>query len=161
MNLTYWRKHNIEYRLLEYISLCAEALDFFDQDALNYVLREQKKELPMRYNVMDQFFWYVRNVYVKKSRWEDMFAAIKSPVIIHYTTSMKPWHKDSVFYLKDVWMKYYKKSRWKDMPLIYKTSKKTRIKSKIRNVLVAFRLARRIPVICRYRDDLPDISKFK
>lgn len=152
INLNCWRHNNIERKLLEYIRDYPETLEFYDQDALNYILREQKKELPIKYNLTSLFLWKTRYLLVKKSRWEEVFAAIKAPVIVHYTISPKPWHKDSAYLLNHVWLEYYKMSPWKNVPLRYKRTFMQRSKSILRNILVCFKIL--APAQSKYRTDL-------
>lgn len=135
INLRYWRTNKIESLLLEYMNRNVAILKYNDQDVLNYVLREQKRGLPMKYNLMKRFFWQTHHLYLNKSRWSDMFNAIQAPVIIHYTPDEKPWHKDSTFHLDYIWRGYYRLSPWKNEPLTYKASYKQRLKMKLRYIL--------------------------
>lgn len=135
INLLYWRENDIESQLLEYMNRNVAILEYNDQDILNYVLREQKQELSIKYNLMGRFFWQTHFLYVRKKYWGDILTAINSPVIIHYTDRSKPWHKESTIILKEVWLKYYKLSPWRDIPLTYNTPFMRRLYIKIRRVL--------------------------
>lgn len=135
INLLYWRRNNIESQLLEYMNSKVAILEYNDQDVLNYVLREQKKELSIKYNLMGRFFWQTRFLYVRRKYWEDISFAIKNPVIIHYTDKSKPWYKESAIVMKDLWLKYYKLSAWRDTPLTYKAPFMRRLYIEIRRAL--------------------------
>ena len=51
MNLDYWRKHDVQNRLLSYIIDKGKELIYNDQDALNVILDDERKQLSARYNV--------------------------------------------------------------------------------------------------------------
>ena len=57
INLDYWREHGLEERIIAFATDQAERLRFWDQDAVNYVCRDTKLVLPLRYGVMSCFFW--------------------------------------------------------------------------------------------------------
>lgn len=137
INLLYWRNNDIERKLLEYTNKNVYILEYNDQDVLNYVFREQKKIISIKYNLMLRFFWQTRFLFVRREYWEDISNAINNPIIIHYGGRLKPWHKESTLVLKEVWLKYYKLSLWGDIPLTYKTPFKTRLYLKIRKSLQA------------------------
>lgn len=111
MNLNYWRTNNLSIRILDYIDKNPDKLMCWDQDALNYVLRDTKVNLPLRFNVQDGFYW--KDPFVAKKYWEDMYEAAKNPVILHYTGIIKPWFKECTHPKKDLYWKYKSLSPWR------------------------------------------------
>ena len=52
INLDYWREHNILESCLEYLKIHHDILVLYDQDVLNYVLRDTKKFINLEYNFL-------------------------------------------------------------------------------------------------------------
>lgn len=116
INLDYWRKNSLSTIILEYINENVEKLKFHDQDALNYVLRETKVDLPLRFNVVGGFYW--KEVFIAKKYWKEMYEAAENPVILHYTNSfLKPWYKECTHPKKDLYWKYKSLSPWKNQKM--------------------------------------------
>lgn len=111
INLDYWRENDISLKVLKYINKNPEKLLYHDQDALNYVLKENKVNLPLKYNVQDGFYW--RDPFIAKSHWEEMYAAAADPVILHYTGRLKPWYKECDHPKKNLYLQYMTLSQWR------------------------------------------------
>ncbi len=107
INLDYWRKNNVQERLLEYGRANVNALEFHDQSILNAVLYKEKINLPIKYNITSQF---LSREYIHRTK--DAEQQICNPTIIHYTERVKPWHKDSKHPFANEWRKYYAMSQW-------------------------------------------------
>lgn len=80
---------------------------FADQDAINIVLYNRIKLLPLKYNVLAMNFFSLDvgfyNLYGEKN----ILEAREDPFILHYITDMKPWrYRDSV--MSEKWWKYVK-----------------------------------------------------
>ena len=92
LNLDYWRQHDIETRLLNYIRENHDNLPYMDQDVLNGTLHESTEWLPERYNLQ------TKNLY--KAYWTDfpehyqntLMQELSQAVIIHYCGRHKPWN---------------------------------------------------------------------
>lgn len=110
-NLDYWRENNVTSKVLEYISDNPEKLKLWDQDALNYVLRETKLALPFQYNVQEGFYW--DELWIAKKYWAEIYEAAENPVILHYTLC-KPWFKECTHPKKELYQKYKSLSPWKN-----------------------------------------------
>lgn len=106
INLDYWRKHNLTSEILDYINKNPNKLKFWDQDALNYVLKDKKVNMPLHYNVQDGFYW--QDPFFAKKDWKEMYEAAKNPTILHYTGPIKPWYKECTHPKKDLYLKYSK-----------------------------------------------------
>ena len=136
INLKYWRMHNLLNEYIKFATQYPERLKFHDQDVLNYVLRENKKGLPLKYNVQDGFFKKELNI-----SWEyedELKEAISDPYVVHFTCGMnKPWNKGCDVPYKEEFFKYRNLTKWSNQPL-QKVSLpyKTRIKQYIKNILI-------------------------
>ncbi len=56
--------------------------DFLDQDVLNIIFRDNWKELPCKWNLLNGF---LKKEYMSDARWPDMMAGIKDRAIIYYS----------------------------------------------------------------------------
>jgi len=118
INLEYWRKHNLKAEFLAFIEEHADRILYHDQDVLNYVLRERKFALPLKYNVQTHFFKPWTEQHLDRTTYEgELEQAINDPVILHFTTSSKPWQKSSTHPMKGEYLKYKAMTIWKDAPL--------------------------------------------
>ncbi len=111
VNLDFWRVTGLSSEVLDYINENPEKLKFWDQDALNYVLKDKKVNIPLRFNVQDGFYW--KDPFVAKKCWKEMYEAAADPVVLHYTGHIKPWYKECDHPRKDLYMKYKSLSPWK------------------------------------------------
>ncbi|WP_337616702.1 glycosyltransferase family 8 protein, partial [Prevotella sp.] len=57
INLDYWRTNNVVSAFCQYASANPDSLYCHDQDILNYVFRESKITLPLRYNMLNEY-WF-------------------------------------------------------------------------------------------------------
>ena len=110
INLDYWREHNILESCLEYLKIHHDILVYYDQDVLNYVLRDTKKFVNLEYNFLSNL--------ISKGVYNSLDTATKNeiischPRVIHFI-SPKPWTIFSYkFPLTRVWEKYCKVSLW-------------------------------------------------
>ncbi len=109
INLDYWREHGLEERIIAFATDQAERLRFWDQDAVNYVCRDTKLVLPLRYGVMSCFFWpaWVGRIGSK----EELRECLLDPAIIHFAGNA-PWKKElSRMLFHEDWQRYNKMLR--------------------------------------------------
>lgn len=111
INLDYWRKHNIEEKIMEYISKYPERLVLNDQDVLNAVLYKEKLFIPYRWNMQDGF--YRRRRKVRSTTIPELDKELNKGIIIHFTGSKKPWDKKSMHPLRKLYHKYIDLTPWK------------------------------------------------
>lgn len=105
INLAYWKEHNAVNRLLEYSKREKSPIYLHDQDSLNYVFKKQWYLLPPKWNKPAlSFFPDVRN-----QQYFDTYEYVYEPVVIHFSSSMKPWFKMSFPY-SDLYVKYLRMS---------------------------------------------------
>ena len=112
MNLDYWRKHDVQNRLLSYIIDKGNELIYNDQDALNVILHDERRQLPVKYNVTPYYFKRNLDNCPKEMR-EEIREARIDPVVFHYTGPVKPWSLGCYVPGKKLFMKYQKASGWR------------------------------------------------
>ena len=121
INLKWWRENNICDKFIEYLK-CHDNLKFVDQDILNGMFYSSRKLIPFKWNVQDGFLR--RKPKIRKSCIPTLQNEIKSPAIIHYTGSRKPWDYDCINPYKESYFKYLDMTKWKHtrpyMPLKFK-----------------------------------------
>ena len=107
INLRKWREENIESKFLEFINEKPEKIKYWDQDVLNYCLKNKWLRLPQKYNLTHFFFYpevYPPTYFGMKQ--EDYDECVKDPIIIHYTSHQKPWIEGCKHPKKDLYFQY-------------------------------------------------------
>ena len=105
MNLDYWRVHDIANKVVQWGRDNNKKIQFPDQDAINYICRDTKILLPLKYDIIDGFFY--DDYYYEKYPCE-LRECVETPVIIHYA-GQAPWVVElSKHLLQDEWEKYNK-----------------------------------------------------
>lgn len=105
MNLDYWREHDIANRIIWWGRENNDRIQFPDQDSINYICRDTKILLPLKYNIVDGFF---HDDYYYREYPKELKDCIESPSIIHYA-GQAPWVIElSNHLLQDEWDKYNK-----------------------------------------------------
>ena len=112
MNLDYWRKHDVMKRLLAYISDKGNELIYNDQDSLNAILHDERRQLPVKYNVTPHYFLKNPDNYPKEMH-EEIREARIDPAVFHFLGSVKPWSLGCYLPGKKLFMKYQKASGWR------------------------------------------------
>lgn len=109
-NLARWRAQGLGDRLGVYIAREGSRLLFHDQDAINAVLHSQIKVIDYRWNVQA-----VLSLPRKTKGLADraqIVEALRSPAIIHYTSSRKPWLFKMATPHKRLYWQYLQKTAW-------------------------------------------------
>lgn len=128
INLRYWREHQVESRFMSFEEIHPERIKQHDQDIINYVLREEKLILPLRYNVQNAH--YYKPEYSMLDYWNmesEILDAQKNPVILHFAGAIKPWNLECKHPRVKDFEYYKKKTIWADKPLTSVQTKKQRI----------------------------------
>lgn len=110
MNLEYWRNNKVFDRLIEYASKMGSILEQQDQDVLNYVLQDEKLNLPITYNIQEAMLWTKDKLWIDWHYFSELDEALKDPAIIHYTSALKPWYKECYHPFKHEWWLYLERS---------------------------------------------------
>ena len=111
MNLDYWRKHDVQNRIFSYILEKGDKLIYNDQDALNSVLQNERKELHIKYNFSYYYFHRLIGV-LYKEKIHEIIEARDNPIIFHYFGPLKPWSLGAYLPGKELFIKYQKLSGW-------------------------------------------------
>ena len=142
INLDYWRANNVADAFCQYASARPDSLYCHDQDILNYVFRESKITLPLRYNMLNEYWFDIRHSVVSWEFDNQMLYGQQHPAIIHYTGLPKPWFSNCRHPMKREFERYramtpwqgYKEKIWGDIrPLIEHIAKKILVLSGLRN----------------------------
>lgn len=114
INLDYWRENHVVDLFVDYIKNNMDVLKFADQDVLNPVFCDKRLVLPVRYNLCTNFLLNNRfRTIESKSLIEEIDKWYKSPCIIHFNTSDKPWYVNSDNINRRIWRKYRDETKWK------------------------------------------------
>ena len=130
-----WRENQARRSFEHFLEEHPDRIKLHDQDVLNRFFYNDKKVLPIMYNVQEGFLW--KEMYYDYWKYEqEVLIARKDPVIIHYTDS-KPWTEECNHPWKYIFINYLKETPWKDYPIhsnCYKLITK-KIKKRLRFVL--------------------------
>lgn len=144
MNLNYWREHHIMEECLDFIRYFPEKNILHDQDAINYVLRERKRLLPIEYNFQICFLLKATKTetYIK----EDIYKIIESDsqAIIHFACE-KPWNSGYYSLYKEYYLKYKRLSPYAKTPIIRKHSRLWLFKRWLYNTLSRYDIVKPCP----------------
>lgn len=107
INLNKWRKENIESKFVDFIKNKSEKIKYWDQDVLNYCLKNKWLRLPQKYNLTHFYFYpndYTPSYFgLNQTQYEEIQ---KDPVIIHYTSHQKPWIEGCKHPKKELYFQY-------------------------------------------------------
>ena len=91
INVIEWVSNETTATLFKYIKKHQNALTFWDQDALNANLYNQRKKLSPVWNQQGAFFELSKVALLEIYGKEELTEAYKNPAIVHFTGSSKPW----------------------------------------------------------------------
>lgn len=143
INLDYWRKNNAKEMFYDLARKHPERLGCHDQDILNYVFREKKVMLDVKYNLQSSFLFEHQYTDVTYDIIKQIDESITDPVIIHYVTGPKPWQHDCIHPYQKEFLKYRALTEWKNMPMLPGDRLKLRIKHALVKILVDLGLFKR------------------
>ncbi|MCL5782033.1 MAG: glycosyltransferase family 8 protein [Patescibacteria group bacterium] len=90
VDLKKWRDEDIGHKCIDFINTNREKIILHDQDVLNYVLNGRWKHITPSFNVMTHFYDGLGDdVFTPK----EISRAIQDPLILHFNTAVKPWHR--------------------------------------------------------------------
>jgi lipopolysaccharide biosynthesis glycosyltransferase len=105
INVNYWRKYDVFGQATTFILENPEKLEYWDQDALNYVLHKRWGALPVSWNVTSGCVQAYLSGELKD---DEMLAGLMRPNIMHFSASIKPWHYISEHPWKAQYYRYLK-----------------------------------------------------
>lgn len=103
LNLEAWRRDDIKIKVIDVVKHKPWAIQAVDQCGLNSVVNGQWKELHPQFNLQGALFDNPGHEFSDLFPGDDLLAALQSPVIIHFSGSLKPWS----FRYKHPWRKLY------------------------------------------------------
>lgn len=137
LNLKYWRDNDIQSEIRLYMKNHSENIIFCDQDILNYVLRERKRPLPIKYNFQTCFLFSIDKCGFDYWKYEkEILEARNDPVILHYIFR-KPWMEGCNHPFRSTFLRYQNETKWKNY--IWKTPRRpffVKVRSHFKNILV-------------------------
>lgn len=117
MNLSYWRKNNVQQRLFSFIKNNYAAIHSHDQDVLNAVLHKEVLPVSCKWNVLALFFSDNLNELhfpLNLSYKDDFLQGIKNnPTVVHYVFKPKPWETGCYHPYKKEYYHYLSFTAWK------------------------------------------------
>ena len=117
INLEYWRAHNVLNDFIEYMKLHADNIIYADQDILNYVFKENKMILPVKYNLQTGLIWNrTKELYDAEEYKKKVQEALQDCVIVHFSAG-KPWRTSCRHPFRSTFIKYYRQTLWGNDPL--------------------------------------------
>lgn len=99
---------------------------------MNVLFHENFLCLPFKYNFQLTLIKPFECYKLNKSKWNDVVDSFCNMSIIHYVSPAKPWYKDTVLPLTNIWRYYKQLSLWKDMPYKNRNSLGLHVKNNIR-----------------------------
>ncbi len=110
LNVANLRKMGFTEKALAYIHNYRERIIFHDQDVMNALLHGGVFFLPLKWNLLD---CYYRNPPYIAEKYLSQFEKCKNtPVIIHFSGPLKPWHFGCHHPLSYLYFKYSKLIPW-------------------------------------------------
>lgn len=104
MNLDYWRKHDMTNLIINWARENNDKIKFPDQDTINYLCQDTKILLPLKYGILNRFF-YDKEILCSEYLHE-LKECISNPVIIHYA-GLNPWKIELAKHIQnEEWNKY-------------------------------------------------------
>lgn len=111
LNLEYLRKIDFTNLALSYIQRNSEIITFHDQDVLNALLHGTVLFLPIKWNMLDCFYFRKPRIY--PNYLPELYQSQKAPCIIHFSGPIKPWHWGKSHPLKTLYKHYLNYIPWR------------------------------------------------
>ncbi|WP_061464191.1 glycosyltransferase family 8 protein [Peribacillus simplex] len=120
INLSLWRKNELEKSFVEFINKYRGNVPHHDQGIINGVCKDRILILEPEFNLMPPFLHMNRRQIMKLYNIKKYYtqqqinSAIKDPVIIHYISKFynRPWNKECTHPFKKMYEKYLNLSPW-------------------------------------------------
>jgi lipopolysaccharide biosynthesis glycosyltransferase len=130
INTKLWTEAGLKETLFTYIKTHQNKLIFWDQDALNANLYEQRLSIEPKWNQLSPVFEVSNETLLKAYTQTEINDLKQSPYIIHYSGSSKPWDYLNIHPLKKEYFHYLQYTEWKGF------RPKTDLKTKFKFVLL-------------------------
>lgn len=151
INLSYWRTENLMNKFLDFITRKKDCLAFHDQDIINGTLYDNMLLLPFKFNLINNY--YMRGNTDIIGYETEIYEAMSNPVIIHFTSSEKPWSSVCLHPMKREFVNYKKLYPWKKENLVWS---KIKFCKKIRYIKrkIFYKLNLKTPIFLVIKKDL-------
>lgn len=103
--------------LLKCLEERKNSIMYHDQDVLNILFHNHKVFIPLIYNVMDVFL--IKNINLPPSL-VGQYKSVYNPTVIHYSGSIKPWHKECKNPYRFEYLRYLRMTPWNGICFSYK-----------------------------------------
>ena len=119
INLDYWRRRQISEQCFDFIEKNPEKITYWDQDALNVILRHVITFMDITNNFQTKYINSSLFETVSDNNRQYILQSAQNPTIIHFSSSdEKPWNKMSDSPYKSFYLYYKRRSLWADSPQI-------------------------------------------
>ena len=119
INLKEWKKNEYSRKVLEYARENAYNLKYLDQDAGNFVLKDRKKIVDLKWN-QQVGIYFLRKSYIRSIYSEEAINEIKNnPAIVHFNGLEKPWNYATLHPYKDKFNYYSERSVYRFFESIF------------------------------------------
>jgi lipopolysaccharide biosynthesis glycosyltransferase len=113
LNLPAWRRDSIKEKVIHVVETKRLAVHYPDQCGMNAVVNGRWRELHPRYNLQGCFFEDSASNYAECFKENELEAAMRDPVIIHFSGSSKPWRVRSKHPYRKLYWKFLRKTPFK------------------------------------------------
>lgn len=113
INVDYWREHDALDTFHRIIRDKGDSIVFHDQDILNMAFHDLKIWLPLTYNFQNGFLFPECDRRCVPNVADEIETTMYDPVIIHYSTGVKPWNVCCTHPQRWVWRYYKSLSPWR------------------------------------------------
>ena len=107
INVDKWREGDVSGKAMSFIRNNPGKIRFWDQDALNYVLRNKWLLIDKKYNYPERLIGEYRKMNGGKKN---------TPTVIHFSGNLKPWNYAYSGYGKSIYKNYLNKTPWRGAP---------------------------------------------
>lgn len=136
VNLKKWRQDNILQDFLNYVKLYPSRLAAHDQDVMNYLFREQKVFIDLKYNMQNDFFFKPDYSCLSWEFEKQLKAAQMDPVIVHFTGLFKPWFRECKHPYKFEFDTYLQHTQWRHISKKRKLTCKQTVFRVLKRILI-------------------------
>lgn len=97
---------------ISYITEQYDNLFMLDQDVLNFIFHDKKKQLPLKWNFQTMFLWKDKYRFISYKYHTEIEEGFRHPGIIHYTED-KPWFRNCPNPMREYFYHYRDMTPWK------------------------------------------------
>lgn len=114
INLAKWKRDGIQKRVIDFIENNQDVILFPDQCGLNAVIDGHWKKVPLKWNQQSSIFSRDFDKKFDCFSPAELREAREHPVVIHYTSGSKPWHRTNTHPYKQLYWKYIRMTPYRN-----------------------------------------------